>query len=338
MEVQIKGKVSITVKRGDNTVKQIRKNNNIDINFAETVGSLLMFGTNSQYAGSYASTFSLPQSIVVLLLNNGVVVAQIQTTVQGFSDTLTSTAETTLITFIGSDATTSQYTFNQLELYTVSNNALFLKISDAYLSTPITKGQNDQVQVTWEIGVVATIPFVQFYNVSINDCNATCNNQTTCQQNALQGYQASVFNFLVVLLITPNLPQVLQNQNVPMSSFLNNYVPGAIPVGITQINFFDSCFNSVYTWTATNGQVASAGVTYDSNYVYVTLNVIATPTAQVQYMVPFTSFTGGGVAFKYPIAITTTSGISIANQQQVFGLLLKIPYGPSTLVSLNTAV
>jgi hypothetical protein len=332
-QLSIRGQVQIKVGK-----RVIKKDNNIDLTYASTIGALLLFGTNSPYAGTYAVTFSLPQSVVVLLLNNGVVVAQLQTTLQGLNDTLNNVAETTTVTFIGSDATTSQYTFNQIELYTMVNNVLFMRIAEAYLQTPITKDQNDQVQVTWQIIIQSAIPFVNINNVMLNDCNSTCGQSAVCSSNVLsQKFNASVFNFVATMLIVPSLFTVLQNQQVPMSAFTSLLPTVSTVTGVTQILFFDSCLNNAGIWVSTTGQVASAGENFDNNYVYVSLNVVETPSAEVSYLMPFVQLSGGGVTVVYPIAFIAVQGTSIANQSQTFGILLKIPYGPSTLVQLSEA-
>jgi hypothetical protein len=335
IELNISGRVEINVKRKSEEQK-IKQKNNIDITFASTLGALLLFGTNSPYAGPYATTFSLPQSIVILLLNNGTIVAQMQTTLQGLTDNLTNIGETTSITFIGSDSTTSQYTFNELQLYTVVNNVLFMKVAEVYLQSPITKGQNDQIQVTWQIIASSAIPFANISTVAPNDCNATCSQSAECQTNwTLTNYKASIFNFMVALLLVPGLFKVLQNQQVPMSTFTSALPTVTQILGVNQILFFDACLNDAGIWVVTTNQVASAGETAGNNYVYVSLNVVFTPSLEVSYMMPFIEVSGNGVALGYPLAFIAVQGASIPNQAQTFGILLKIPYGQQTLVSVS---
>jgi hypothetical protein len=335
ISLNMAGRVTVTLKKGKEK-ETLEKKNNIDISYASTIGALLLFGTNSPYAGVYASTFSLPQGIVILLINNGAVVSQIQTSLQGLTDTLNTAGETTTITFIGSDATTSQYKFDKLELYTVVNSALFLKIAEVSLQTPITKGQNDQVQVTWEIVVVSSVPFANINTISQSECQSTCPQPGECSSNAVGSQNmVSVFNFLASVLLVPNLFQILQNQKVPMSFFASGMTTVTTVSGVVQVGFFDACLNSAGLWNPVTDKVASASETFDQNYVYVALNVVFQPTAEVTYIMPFVQITGEGTGFIYPIAFIAVQGTSIPNQSQIFGILLKIPYGPSTLVSLS---
>ncbi len=335
ISLNMAGRVTVTLKKGKKE-ETLKKKNNIDISYASTIGALLLFGTNSPYAGVYASTFSLPQGIVILLINNGAVVSQIQTSLQGLTDTLNSAGETTTATFIGSDATTSQYTFDELELYTMVNSTLFMKVAEVYLQTPITKGQNDQVQITWEIVIVSAIPFANISTISQTECQSTCSQSGQCSSNSLGSqFVASLFNFFATLLLVPNLFQILQNQKVPMSQFTSGLPTVTTVSGVYQVSFFDACLNNAGIWNPISDQVASASETFDNNYVYVALNVVAQPSAEVAYIMPFVQMTGGGAGLIYPLAFIAVQGTSIANQTQTFGILLKIPYGPSTLVSLS---
>ncbi len=335
ISLNMAGRVTVTLKKGKEK-ETLEKKNNIDISYASTIGALLLFGTNSPYAGVYASTFSLPQGIVILLLNNGAVVSQIQTSLQGLTDTLTNAGETTTVTFIGSDATTSQYSFDQLELYTVVNSTLFLRIAEVYLQTPITKGQNDQVQVTWEIVIVSSIPFANISSISQTECQSTCSQSGVCSSNSIgTQYTVSLFNFLATVLLVPNLFQILQNQKVPMSYFTSLLPTVTQVTGVVNALFYDACLNPAGSWESQTNQVASASETFDQNYVYVALNVVAEPSAEVAYIMPFVEVQGGGAQTNYPLAFIAVQGVSIPNQTQTFGILLKIPYGPSTLVSVS---
>jgi len=343
--VEIKGSVTIKIKKAggvttppllkDKYDVTIAKNNAISLEFATALASALVTGVNTAPYG----TLTQPQGVVILLKNNGVVVAQLPVTLQSFDDVLQSTSETTTVTFIASDSTPAQYTFNEADIYTVSQNALYLKIAFVYVN-PITKGVDDIVQITWTLIATSYIPFNNFPTLAQQNCSATCSgtcNAGTLFTQALGGFVTqqppiSLFNFAFAFTIVPNLQSVAQGKPMGwLATFISQAPPNTQLLGIASVYLTDGCFNPVAQWVIGN-PTSGVQITYDNEYVYASFNILASPSGAVNYMLvnvgigtpPNTIF------IFYPLAILTVTGVSVQGQVQTFGILIKIPYGSIT--------
>ena len=249
IEPRLEGHVIIKV----NNKVLYDSHNDITEEFAVSLLGTVVLGQlqSTGYAQSqYVAQFGIPDNIAILFLSNGAVVNSITTTLNGFNDQLTANNEVTNVIFIGSDSTPATYTFDTIQLWSVVSNRLFMPISTFTLPSPFTKGEHDIIQITWSETITSYIPFVHTRSSFIYSCLPSC---TSCNQgNFNPGFYCatSVFNFVWALLLVPNIQNLQNLNNYPISCYLNKYFQlyqqtGTPPqfVGIFEVEFFDGCLN-----------------------------------------------------------------------------------------------
>jgi len=312
--------------------------NDITEEFAVSLLGTVVLGQlqSTGYAQSqYVAQFGIPDSIAILFLSSGAVVNSITTTLNGFNDQLTANSEVTNAVFIGSDSTPATYTFDTIQLWSVVANRLFMPISTFTLPTPFTKGEHDIIQITWSETITSYTPFVHTRGSFIYSCLPSC---TSCNQgNFNPGFYCatSVFNLVWALLVVPNIQNLQNLNNYPISCYLNKYFQvyqqtGAPPqfLGIIEVEFFDGCLNSAGIYAFPQGFV-SAQLAIGSQHVYATYNFNANITAQPQVALVLVSIQGIGLV---PLAVINTQNVAvIPNSSNPFNITLKIPYGAITL-------
>ncbi|AZI75750.1 hypothetical protein SBFV1_gp49 [Sulfolobales Beppu filamentous phage 1] len=326
MQIKLRGRVQIVIGK-----TRIAKTNDVSSDFAIALGKTVLSGTLGGYG--YGSGFALPTQVVIVLLNNNAVVTTISTNITKFNDQITTNGELTSVTFVGSDATPVQYTFNQLELYTVVQNTLYLKIATVTLQNPLTKNINDIVNVTWTEEIISSSSLINFTNTqqACSQCSTTCNTSTLSQASNT----ASVVNLVWALLIIPNANTIVSQISTPLSSYItqvytyylaNNKLPNIL--GITNIILTDQCLNVIE-----NASIVSPIITYGltGTEAIVSLAVFITPAQSVYYALPVFTIQGVLSAFLGIVQVQNPSQVTAGQ----ISIILQIPYGSSTLQALN---
>lgn len=344
VKFNLSGTVEVKVVRStDNENRNIIKKNDINVEFAYELATLAIFGTQGTTNTQYKTLFSLPQGLVILLLLNGQVVAQIIGSVQQFTDNIANGMETTSFGIMGSDNTPAQYNFNQLQLWTVVNNSLQIMISSATLSQTVSKGVKDIVQVQWTLKAESGVPFYDFAQNALSSCQSTCSNSSSCSSSA--GYntastpcQSSVLNFLFALITVPQLQKVLSGQNYPMSCIANAYFQlysstgqYAKPTGITAVYFYDSCLNLVATWQSNGGVISSQQTKIGIQHVYAVDNIVVNIPNPVAYVMVQIGFSVQSYSNSYILFFAPLAGEVVAGTTNVVGIGIEVPYGSATL-------
>ena len=326
MKLSLKGHVEIKVGRNN-----LSLHNDVAPEFALLLAKTMLAGAST--GTTYSSGVALPTGVVIVLLNNNAVVTTISTNVTKFSDSLSGSGETTSVTFVGSDATPTEVTFNALELYTVVGQTLYLRIAYANLESPVTKDVNDVVQVTWVEEISSGGSLISFQNTqsACSQCSSTCN--TSLLKEDLT--TSSIANFLWALLIVPALNKVAVSTSTPMSQYVtlfytyyltNNKVPQI--EGVSSIFLTDQCLNVVETV-----QVVAPIITYSTtnDEAIVSLALYINPSSNVYYALPVFTITNVFSAFLGLVQVSNTSGISSGQ----LSIVVQIPYGSPTLQSLT---
>lgn len=346
VKFDISGTVEVKIIRGTGE-QQVKKKNDINVEFAYELATLAIFGTAGAANAQYKTIFSLPQGIVVLLLLNGQVVGQVIGTVQQFSDSIASGTEITSFGVMASDNTPAQYSFNQLQLWTVVNNSLQIMISSATLTQTISKGVKDIVQVQWTLKAQSGVPFYNFGQNALNNCQSTCSNPSSCASS--QGYgilnaqcQASVLNFLFALITVPQLNKVLQGQNYPINCIANQYsalynVAGQAPqpTGISDVIFFDPCLNIVTQWQTSGGVISSQQTKIGTQHVYAVDNIVVNIPSTVAYVAVTLQFQSGQYKLVSFMFFAPIAGEVITGTANVVGIGIEVPYGGATLAGVQ---
>lgn len=318
----------VTVRVGKRTVAE---KNDVSSDFALALAKTILVGTGP--TGAYTSGFALPTSIVIMLLYNNAVVATIQANVSKFSDQMTNAGEDTKVTFVGSDATPSEYTFNKLELYTAVSQTLYMKVADVTLQSPITKNTNDIVEVTWVEEIISSGPFTAFLSnqTACSNCPSSCNTSTLSQYQS----KVAVPNLVWALMLVPGLNKVAQAVSSPMTPYVSQVYSyylknGTVPqiLGVTQVVFTDQCLNPIATV-----QVQSEIITYSlsGGEAVVALAMFITPTRQPYYALPVFSVQGLFSIWLSLVQVSNPHGLTAGE----FSLVVEVPYGPKTLKALN---
>ncbi len=351
--ILLRGNINIRIgKREYGSIKHVnivdslsvKKHNDVSPQFASALAVTYLIGNTpsgfvaQQYGYSLVqSQYQFPSGIAIVFLNNGAVVNQISATASGFQDNLTN-VHTTSVTFNASDSTPSQYTFNQLALYTTVAGSLYMLIATVTLNSPLTKSSSDVVAVTWTESITTSAPFVNQPNALLSQCQASCTG--TCNlQNTLSSYDVatcpgSFVNALWTLLIVPNVCTLLGNS--PLSCYLSNFCkspPAVFSSALIEAVLLDACGNAVGQYQPFSG-FAGSELSEGANNIYLAYNFYANTTGVPAYVILLNTFGGAGAVFLsagYKISGTTVQGL---NQ---IGLALKVPYGKTTLQSLNTS-
>jgi len=293
---------------------------------------------NQTLQSAYISQFALPSAIIVLVKSQGAVITGIPVNLNAFSDNLTQATHTTAVTYVASDATAKQYTFDTLELWSVVNNNLFLRIATVSLPSPFTKLPEDVIQVTWVQTIISPTPLCNFTGYVSSQCG-TC---VSTYQSDLPTFvnsqcQTSYFNLIWAVLIVPNVCTIFNSQQYPLSCPLNTVcqgiavtknLPNVLPNGIIQYIFVDNNFNLIQT-VGTSPQIALE-VVQGPQDVYLALNFYVTLNVQPAYVILVTFYFTG-----YVLAIVPITGLIIQGVANEVGILITIPYGVTTRQQLT---
>ena len=328
MKFSLKGKVTIRVGKTSATLK-----NDVSPDFALTLARTILVGTSAQGGYAYASGFSLPTGILILLLNNNSVVATIQSNVTKFKDQFTTAGEQTSMQVVGSDATPTQFTFNRLELYTVVGQTLYLQIAYVNLPSPVTKNQNDIVQITWVEEIISGGTLIAFNSQSTAcaNCTATCNTLTLQKYPTL----SAVPNLLWALMLVPGLNKLASQTSIPMAPYINSFYNyyasnNATPpiLGVTSIVLTDNCLNIIATENVTAPIIT---ISLSNCEAIVSLALYITPQQNVYYALPVFVIQQVTLSWLGIVPVSNQSGISAGE----LSIVIKVPYGNPTLQALN---
>ena len=326
MKLSLRGRVKITVGKNELTV-----HNDVSPDFAMALAQTLLIG--SQSSTGYGSGFALPTGVVITLLNGSSVVATIQVNVSKFTDQFVQNGELTSATFIGSDATPVQYTFDTLELYTVVGSTLYMKVAYANLGQTVTKNPNDVVQVTWTEEILSGGALVNFTNQqnACSSCTGTCNTSTLKEEMS----SSAIPNFVWALMLIPNLSKLVTSTSVPMYNYVNYYFQTYLNTqklpqiqGVTAIIVTDNCLNVLETVSVESPIITQS---FSDNLAIVSMSLYIQPVSGLYYALP---------VFVIEPSISAFLGIAqIQNPSQAqggqFTLTIEIPYGEPTLQALQ---
>ena len=326
MKLSLKGRVEVRIGK-----KGLRLDNDVSPDFALALAQTLLIG--SQSATGYGSGFALPTGVVIVLLNGSSVVATIQVNVSKFTDQFTPQGELTSVTYIGSDATPTQYSFDSLELYTVVGSTLYMKIAYVNLGQTVTKNQNDIVQVTWVEQILSGGALISYTNQqnACSACTGTCNTSTLKTELAT----SSVANFVWALMIVPNLNKVVTNTSVPMYNYVNYYFQAylqtkSLPqlLGVQSVFITDSCLNILQTITVQSPIITSS---LSDDLAIVSMGLYLQPTQGAYYALPIFVIKNSISAFLGLVQVQNASQVSSGQ----LTITIEIPYGHPTLQSLQ---
>jgi len=331
MKVKLQGNVTIYLGKK----KVVDTKNDVSVDFARSIAQLVLLGAGS--TGSYSALFGLPSNIALVLINNGAIVNTLQMQSLKFNDVNITNGEQTCVQFFFSDATPACYTFNCLKLYTVVNNQLYLEVAYVTLSQPLTKTRENILAVTWKEEIVTYAPLA----LQLNYALSLCNGNSTCTNNvkSLPGMcNASVFNFIWLLLIYPNIRSLTLNTAYPLYNLLSKYIQiynqvgsPPLPQGVVCIYFLGSALCKLANLQVTQYQ---AEVQVNPSSVTVELILTNVPSTSYPYILPLVCFCVNANR------ITVAMGVlSLQNPNDVssgaISISVTVPYGSPTLQQLT---
>ena len=326
MKLSLRGKVQIIIGK-----REIKLSNDVSPDFALALAQTLLIG--SQSATGYGSGFALPTGVVIVLLNGSSVVATIQVNVSKFNDQFTPQGELTSVTFIGSDATPTQYSFDTLELYTVVGSTLYMRIAYVNLGQTVIKNQNDIVQITWTEEILSGGSLISYMNQqqACSACTSTCN--TAILKDELT--TSSVANFIWALMLIPNLNKVVTSTSVPMYTYVSYYFQSYLQnqqlpqiLGVNAIFITDSCLNYLET-VSVESPIITQSLT--GTLAIVSMSLYVQPVQNPYYALPIFVIKNAFSAYLGLVQIQNPSQVSSGQ----LTITIEIPYGEQTLQSLQ---
>jgi len=357
MKVKLKGNVTIYL--GEKKV--VNKKNNVSVDFARSLAQLVLLGAGA--TGAYSALFGLPSNIALVLLNNGAIVNTLQMQSLKFNDvnitcgeqiiaqtvparindplntppTIYIYGEQTCVQFFFSDATPACYTFTCLKLYTVVNSQLYLEVACVTLSQPLTKTRENILAVTWKEEIVTCAPLAS----QLQSVTSYCGGDSTCINNAksLPGMgNASVFNFIWLLLIYPNIRSLTLNTAYPLYNLISKYVKiydqvgtPPLPQGVICVYFLGDQLNVVSKLPVTQYQ---AEVQVTSGSVTVELILTGAPTTAYPFILPLVCFCVNANKIIVAMGILLLENSSDAGSGAV-SIIVTVPYSSPTLQQLT---
>ena len=292
-----------------------------------------LIGASSLYGGY----FGIPKTAVLKLTYEDTPITSAVMSNVTFTEETLAGYEHTRVVYSFSDSSRTKYSFNQLHLWTATTNSLLLHVSDAYLDSPLTKNPQDVVQVDWWVEMVTGQPFTFILQYLQQQQSTYCTSKCTIPPFTYNMYSNfGAFNMMFALLTLPNILNVARNIKSPLTDSLTKVLPLAeqiTPLGITKVACVNLCScstvvpdvveNAVYQ---VNGYVSE---TVGSDYVYVAFN-FPNPCPAGQYVIPISSLDLG------PSAGVDLAMLAVpSNGTADSSLLIKIPYGRSTLKKLS---
>ena len=293
-----------------------------------------LIGASSFYGGY----FGMPNTAVVKLSHDESPITSAILSNVTFTEETLAGYEHSRVIYSFSDSSRTKYTFNALQLWTAITNSLLLHVSDAYLNSPLTKNPQDVVQVDWWVEIKTGQPFtfisqyLQQYQATY--CESTCSIPSFAY-NMQNNFGA--FNMMFALLALPNIFNIARSIKSPLTNSLVQILPlsnQVTPLGITKVACVDLCSCGTssqgtvsYTIYPVNGYTSE---TVGSEYVYVVFN-FDNPCSTGQYIVPISTLQLGSSNY-IDLAVVALPSNGGGNSS----LLIKIPYGRSTLNKLVT--
>ena len=326
--VLLKGNVTITISNKKTGEKKVIK---LDNAIAEEFALAMTLNLLGGVAQGYARVFGTPSGIAFIFQNGATTVTQISATLNSFSDTLASNAETTTATFYGSDASPSTYTITAIQLWTIVGGVLFLRVAYFYLPEPLTKNTDDIITISWTESVVTQVPLANWYTFAQSQCNSQCSSPSAClsflqsiQGAGVNGNGASIVNLLWALLLIPNFQSTASKFSTPLTqlvSTINGTITGF--VGLAEVFLINLCSGQSQLQVAVG---LNTEVVVGANNIYGAVNFTFNNNVNPNFalvVVTFSTSTGGYNAVLGFIPIT---GSPITGTNQV-GILLRVPYG-----------
>jgi len=325
MEVKLRG--GINVYRNGKLIASTH--NDVTASFVLSLVKSL-FGASSFYGGY----FGIPKTAVVKLSYEDTPVTSAVLSHVTFTEETIAGYEHTRVIYSFSDSSRTKYTFDSLQLWTSTTNSLLLHVSDAYLDSLLKKNPQDVVQVDWWVEMVTGQPFT-FISQYLQQQQATYCSSTCTIPPLAYNMQPNfgAFNMMFALLTLPNILSVARSIKSSLTNALTQILPSnenVTPLGITKIACVDLCqcgTSSPGTTYQVNGYVSE---TVGSEYVYVAFN-FDNPCPTGQYVIPISTLNLGS-SNSIDLAIVALPSDGTGNS----ALLIKIPYGSSTLKKLTT--
>ena len=293
-----------------------------------------IFGASSFYGGY----FGMPNTAVVKLSYEDTPVTSAVLSHVTFTEETIAGYEHTRVIYSFSDSSRTKYTFNSIQLWTAITNSLLLHVSDAYLNSPLKKNPQDVVQVDWWVEMVTGQPFTfilqYLQQQQATYCGSTCTIPPFAY-NMQSNFGA--FNMLFALLTLPNILSVARSIKSNLTNSLVQILPvnsEVTPLGITKVACVDLCQCGATTPGTVNNAVypvsGYVSETVGSEYVYVAFN-FDNPCQTGQYAIPIATLNLGS-SNVVDLAVVALPSNGTGNS----ALLIKIPYGSSTLKKLTT--
>jgi len=293
-----------------------------------------LVGASSFYGGY----FGMPSTAVVKLSYEDTPITSAILSNVTFSEETLAGYEHSRVIYSFSDSSRTKYTFDRLQLWTSITNSLLLHVSDAYLNSPLTKNPQDVVQVDWWVEMTTGQPFsfiLQYLQQQqATYCESACSIPSFAY-NMQNNFSA--FNMMFALLALPNILNIAQSIKSPLTNSLVQILPLSsqiTPLGITKVACVDLCSCGTSTPSTVSYTIypvdGYASETVGSEYVYVAFN-FNNPCSTGQYIVPIATLQLGSSNYidLAVVALPSNGGGNSA-------LLIKIPYGRSTLNRLTT--
>jgi hypothetical protein len=266
-------------------------------------------------------------------MNNGAIVNTLQMQSLKFNDVNITNGEQTCVQFFFSDATPACYTFTCLKLYTVVNNQLYLEVAYVNLSQALTKTRENILAVTWKEEIVTYAPLALQLNYALSLANGNPN------VKSLPGMcNASVFNFVWLLLIYPNIRSLSLNTAYPLYNLLTKYIQiydqvgsPPLPQGVICVYFLGNQLCKLANLPVTQYQ---AEVQVNQSSVTVELILTNVPNTSYPYILPLICFCVNANR------ITVAMGVlQLQNPNDVssgaISISVTVPYGSPTLQQLT---
>ena len=201
------------------------------------------------------------------------------------------------------------------------------------MPSPVTKYQNDIVEVTWVEEILSSGSFYMFESqgLACSNCTSTCNYSLISQYPT----KALVPNIIWSLMLVPGLNKVVQKVSCPIAPYVSQYydaylASGSPPqiLGVTSVVLTDQCLNVLATV-----QVQSPIVTFSvsEDKAVVAMAMFITPAQPPYYAFPVFTVQGLFSLWLAQVQVYNPNGVSAGQ----LSIVVEVPYGKPTLESLN---
>lgn len=250
-------------------------------------------------------TPSIVKQIIFLMKNNGVVVSQTTATVSRLSDSISANGvENVNIVYIGTDASNYSYTTDEIEVWGASNTALLYKIADITPNNPISKSDDDYLQVQYSITIKACTSYTAIQTASTYISNSVNVKVPT-----------SPFLYLMLSMLIPDLITILKkNPTYPLSQLVN-YINLSNYQGIDTAYIGSSQIDIINTQVGYGNGIAKL--------------VVNTQFSGNESGISTFGFTSAGVYI--PLLVYTSSSYT----PPYLSFSVSIQYGSGTLLTIN---